>query len=124
MCDADEGWSISAIGAYRFPDSEDAMTWRIRDHGLGKGGQGKSKYINGKRDGVIGSRGAVPWSTLYRFFGMVQISSGGFLPLLIWTKKLGLGHGLRDRGNPKKGLFQRKRHPTPCNTKPMWDDVG
>jgi len=30
-------------------------------------------------------------SALYRFFGMVQISSVGFLPLSIWTKKLGLG---------------------------------
>ncbi len=28
---------------------------------------------------------------LYRFFGMVQISSGGFLPLLIWTSYFGLG---------------------------------
>jgi len=27
-----------------------------------------------------------------RFFGIVQISSVGFLPLSIWTKKLGLGH--------------------------------
>jgi len=39
-------------------------------------------------------------SALYRFFGMVQISSGGFLPLSIWTKKLGLGH---HRVSNKKG---------------------
>jgi hypothetical protein len=31
-------------------------------------------------------------SALYRFFGMVQISSGGFLPLLIWTRNFRLGH--------------------------------
>jgi hypothetical protein len=29
--------------------------------------------------------------SLYRFFGMVQISSGGFLPLSIWTSYFGLG---------------------------------
>ncbi len=34
LCDANEGWSISATGAYVFPDSEDAMSWRIRDHGF------------------------------------------------------------------------------------------
>ena len=34
QCDVNEGWSIAATGAYRFPDSEDAMTWRIRDHGF------------------------------------------------------------------------------------------
>jgi hypothetical protein len=32
-------------------------------------------------------------SALYRFFGMVQISSSGFLPLSIWTRKLRLGQG-------------------------------
>ena len=31
-------------------------------------------------------------SALYRFFGMVQISLRGFLPLLIWTRYLGLDH--------------------------------
>jgi hypothetical protein len=31
-------------------------------------------------------------SALYRFFGMVQISSGGFLPLSIWTSYFRLGH--------------------------------
>jgi hypothetical protein len=31
--------------------------------------------------------------SLYRFFGMVQISSGGFLPLLIWTRNFRLGQG-------------------------------
>jgi hypothetical protein len=30
-------------------------------------------------------------SALYRFFGMVQISSGGFLPLSIWTSYFRLG---------------------------------
>jgi len=30
-------------------------------------------------------------SALYRFLGMVQISLTGFLPLLIWTQKPGLG---------------------------------
>jgi len=30
-------------------------------------------------------------SALYRFFGMVQISSRGFLPLSIWTSFFGLG---------------------------------
>jgi len=30
--------------------------------------------------------------TLYRFFGMVQISSVGFSPLLIWTRYFRLGH--------------------------------
>jgi hypothetical protein len=30
-------------------------------------------------------------SALYRFFGMVQISSGGFLPILIWTSYFRLG---------------------------------
>ncbi len=34
LCDANEGWSISATGACILPDSEDAMTWRIRDHGF------------------------------------------------------------------------------------------
>ncbi len=34
LCDANEGWSISATGAYLFPDSEGAMSWRIRDHGF------------------------------------------------------------------------------------------
>jgi len=34
LCDANEGWSIAATGAYLIPDSEDAMTWRIRDHGF------------------------------------------------------------------------------------------
>jgi hypothetical protein len=29
--------------------------------------------------------------SLYRFFGMVQISSGGFLPLSIWTRNFRLG---------------------------------
>jgi hypothetical protein len=33
-------------------------------------------------------------SALYRFFGMVQISSGGFLPLLIWTSYFRLGQGI------------------------------
>ena len=32
--------------------------------------------------------------SLYRFFGMVQISSVGFLPLSIWTSYFGLGQGL------------------------------
>ena len=32
--DANEGWGISATGAYVMPDSEDSMTWRIRDHGF------------------------------------------------------------------------------------------
>jgi hypothetical protein len=31
-------------------------------------------------------------SALYRFFGMVQISSCGFLPLSIWTSYFRLGH--------------------------------
>jgi hypothetical protein len=35
-------------------------------------------------------------SALYRFFGMVQISSDGFLPLSIWTSYFGLGQS-RDR---------------------------
>ena len=34
LCDANEGWSISATGACLMPDSEDAMSWRIRDHGF------------------------------------------------------------------------------------------
>jgi hypothetical protein len=29
-----------------------------------------------------------------RFFGTVQISSAGFLPLSIWTRNFRLGHGL------------------------------
>jgi hypothetical protein len=32
-------------------------------------------------------------SALYRFFGMVQISLRGFLPLSIWTSYFGLGQG-------------------------------
>jgi predicted naringenin-chalcone synthase len=28
------GWSVLATGACLIPDSEDAMTWRIRDHGF------------------------------------------------------------------------------------------
>ena len=31
-------------------------------------------------------------SALYRFFGMAQISSRGFLPLSIWARYFGLGH--------------------------------
>ena len=34
-------------------------------------------------------------SAVYRFFGMVQISSRGFLPLLIWTSYFRLGHVFR-----------------------------
>jgi c-di-GMP-binding flagellar brake protein YcgR len=36
-------------------------------------------------------------SALYRFFGMVQISSGGFLPLLIWTSYFRLGQTMKLR---------------------------
>ena len=30
----DDGWQLKASGAYLVPGSEDAMTWRIRDHGF------------------------------------------------------------------------------------------
>jgi hypothetical protein len=36
-------------------------------------------------------------SALYRFFGMVQISSRGFLPLLIWTRNFRLGQHRTDK---------------------------
>ena len=32
--EGDDGWQIKATGAYLLPDSEDAMTWRIRDNGF------------------------------------------------------------------------------------------
>lgn len=31
---AGDGWGVKATGACLIPDSEDAMTWRIRDHGF------------------------------------------------------------------------------------------
>jgi len=34
-------------------------------------------------------------SALYRFFGMVQISYIGFLPLSIWTRNFRLGQNLK-----------------------------
>jgi hypothetical protein len=50
-------------------------------------------------------------SALYRFFGMVQISSGGFLPLSIWTSYFGRGQSW-----PKRSLFFLSIKLAACDT--------